>query len=255
MIESERPTFAEAMLRLGEIYREEISKLRAESYWAVLREYELLAVLDGMAKHVAESQFFPKPNEILAQINGSKQDRAVRAWDRFVMAVRHHGPSESVDFHDPVLHTTIEAMGGWHVIAASLPEDPVELGYRRHEFLERHRSYQRALPGPAKTYLPGTFEIQNSAQRGSWDATKQYLDTVKVLSLDGTRSESRRALAMTQEPVDDAMTERAKQGMIDLKAMIAALPAWNSERRRDNPDDTQRAQDFWDDVERRRQAK
>lgn len=39
--------------------------------------------------------------------------RATPAWVKVRMAIREHGAYASIQFDDPVIHSCVEAMGGW----------------------------------------------------------------------------------------------------------------------------------------------
>ncbi len=64
MTESDRPRFGQCLIMLGEIYREEISPVRAEAYFDALADLPVDAVIVAVRAVVRTRKFFPKPSEI-----------------------------------------------------------------------------------------------------------------------------------------------------------------------------------------------
>lgn len=211
-------------------YGTELTPERVAIYFLDLSEFDIVDVEAALTARRKTHEFFPTVAALRELIIGSGTERAVKAWDRFLMAVRHHGAYESVDFGDPVLHTVVSAMGGWHEVAANLPADPEQLGYTRHTFCERYRSYAaRALPGPAPVHLPGICEIQNGETRATWDHATGYRDPVLMISEDGRRASKRTALpAAPSTPAlssgESLSPERIRQTVQDLAEKLGPAP-------------------------------
>jgi hypothetical protein len=94
--------------------------------------------------------------DLIDQLQGSKQDQAVEAWLKVDRAVRTIGPYYSVKFDDPVIHSTIEGMGGWMHIN-DFPEH--EWKWKRKEFEDLYKVVSRKKSHIE--YLTGITEAEN----------------------------------------------------------------------------------------------
>lgn len=180
------------LVKTADLLNEAFSETRIQTYLEALEGLDPEAVCRAFKQVRQTATFFPRPAEIRNIVLGDPADRAVLGWSRLLTAVRHHGPYASVDFQDPVLHTCIEAMGGWPTVA-SIESDPKTLGYRQHEFIQHYRAYQHRLPGRPRLHLPGILEIANT-DRGMWDHALDHAGHVLVVSEDGREVVERRAL-------------------------------------------------------------
>ena len=152
--------FKNYMTLLGEIFGKEISDTLKTAYWSVLKPYT-----DGQCKAAFESviatcRFFPKPAELLELLGSGESDAATLAWLEVDRAVRQIGPYESVSFEDPAINSTIEAMGGW-VRLGGVTLD--QWKWSRKEFEGLYPIMTRRRDGHPE-YLPGVFELENSAK-------------------------------------------------------------------------------------------
>lgn len=170
--------FAKIMIMLSEVYGDgrEPSDLKKEVYFSALKRYDI-----GVLKHAIEHMImvrvfpsFPKPGEIIQEIEGTKQSRAVMAWTEVVDAIRKTGPYVSVKFTDPVIHSVIEFMGGWPSLGDWLED---ELKWKQKEFERLYEAMSNSPRGKAPGYLPGIHELQNS--------NAGYLVDRKVVTIGG----------------------------------------------------------------------
>lgn len=83
--------------------------------FAILSRYSFKQVQRAVARHFAsrDGMFWPTPAHIIAQIDGSPDDRAEIAWRELRMAIEKYGPNDSVRFNSPAMHYAIKQMGGW----------------------------------------------------------------------------------------------------------------------------------------------
>ena len=105
--------FKEFMAGLGELYDKEVTPLLIKIYWQTLEPFSDVECENAFNQTIATSKFWPKPVEFLDILQGSGEDKATMAWLEVDKAVRHIGTLASVQFDDPVVHSTIEALGGW----------------------------------------------------------------------------------------------------------------------------------------------
>jgi hypothetical protein len=107
---------------------------------------------------VGRAKFFPKPAEFLELLEASRGVQATAAWLDVVAALKRYGNYQSVRFADPVIHSVIEAMGGW--VSLGLMAER-ERTWRQKEF-ERLYSVLVGQDGRHPAYLAGLHEIQNA---------------------------------------------------------------------------------------------
>jgi hypothetical protein len=154
--------FAVIMAMLAEVFNDgkEISKNKVELYFKALEKYEIdkisLAASNMIQARVYPS--FPKPAEILQEINGTNADRATEAWIGVLNTVKNVGNYQSVKFADPVIHSVINVMGGWDNLASTMTVD--EEKWKQKEFERLYQVMNRR--GNHSKYLPGTHELNNT---------------------------------------------------------------------------------------------
>ena len=148
------------MAVLAEIFDQgqEPSEFKIALYFSALSGYEI-EVVERAAAEIIKSRVypaFPKPGEIILEIEGTGEDRAVAAWGEVVEAIKKTGPYPSVAFNDPTIHAVIEFMGGWPATGDWLQD---ELKWKQKEF-ERLYSIMKGR-GKEVKYLLGIIETQN----------------------------------------------------------------------------------------------
>lgn len=127
-------------------------------FFDLLKPYTFEQVARALHVHLLESPYMPKPVDIISRIEGSVEDRAIKAWHRVLEAARQHGAYESVKFDDPVIHFCIERMGGWQKVCA-MTED--ELPFRERDFRELYKLGRNVGWKDVPKYFPGHHEINN----------------------------------------------------------------------------------------------
>lgn len=152
--------FTKIMCVLSEVYGDgrPPSDLKNEIYFTALKQYSIDTLKHAIERMVTSRVFpsFPKPGEIIQEIEGAKEDHAVIAWVEVVGAIRRIGSYQSVAFADPTIHAVIEFMGGWPATGEWLEDD---LKWKQREF-ERLYPIMKSR-GCGKKYLPGICEISN----------------------------------------------------------------------------------------------
>lgn len=98
---------------LCETFGREVSDSLSRIYWAVLARYDDAEVDAAIMRGIAKWTFFPKPAEIVREIEGDPEARAWAAWETFLLAKQRVGPQRSVIFEDPAIPVVVERMGGW----------------------------------------------------------------------------------------------------------------------------------------------
>ena len=122
------------------------TELALGMYWKTLEQYELGAVLSGIALHMQDTEagmFMPKPADIIKQIEGGGDERSLLAWTKLERGVTQVGSWRTLAFDDPRIHAVIEDMGGWMVFCSATGDD---WPFLRNEFCKRFRGYVRRPP-------------------------------------------------------------------------------------------------------------
>lgn len=153
--------FAKVMMALSEIFDggREPSPLKVELYFQSLRDYQIEDIKNAVSVMIRTRVFpsFPKPAEIIQEINGTAKDRSLSAWILVTDAIRRHGSYESVQFEDSVIHSVVDVMGGWPKLCQT-NED--ELKWKQKEFENLYQVIGRR-DGNHPNHLPGIIELEN----------------------------------------------------------------------------------------------
>lgn len=147
---------------LCETFGREVSDSFSRIYWAVLSRYDDAEVDAAIGRGLRKWKFFPKPAEIVEEIDGSPETRAWSAWEIFLEAKMRVGPQRSVLFDDPVIPAVIELMGGWREegVFSWLEKD---YPFRRNEFVKAYQAKSGdAFASPRA--LIGWADADNSAK-------------------------------------------------------------------------------------------
>lgn len=136
-------------------------------WFSALERFDVRLVIEAIKKHMgrAEATFsVVQPNDIVLLIEGSPEDRAGVAWQKFLAAVRVRSPYGSIVFDDPVIHATVQHLGGWVRITGEMAEDERE--QFRRAFETNYKLFLKAgLPEATPLRLAGLIESQH-VQRG-----------------------------------------------------------------------------------------
>lgn len=157
MTPDDKPAFADAMTAAWALKHRDITPAMLTLCWGVLERFDLADVLRAIGVHASSGDRFPpQPGTLAELIEGSADDRAVRAWTRVIHAVQLVGAYDSVVFDDPLIHAVVAEMGGWPALCRITTE---EVPFRQAEFVKRYRGHaqQRSLP-PFPPRLAGLIE-------------------------------------------------------------------------------------------------
>ena len=149
--------FKEYMATLCEMHDRTLSKLLTDLYWKVLEPFSDEECERAFQEVIYSSKFFPKPADFMEILRGKKENQATEAWLLVLNAVGRIGNYQSVKFSDPVIHSVINAMGGWPQLC--MMESSQE-HWKQKEF-ERLYEVIALRSGKHPDYLPGTHEFEN----------------------------------------------------------------------------------------------
>ena len=156
MESTDKQKFMEVIVGAAEIIGKLLSKVALKLYWNALNNYDLKSVVvavEECIKNPDTGQFMPKPADIIKQIDGGTEDRALIAWTKFERAIRSVGTYDSVVFDDHKIHIVAQDMGGW-IKFGKVMED--EMPFLKNEFVKRYRGTREGMEFPNK--LVGLIE-------------------------------------------------------------------------------------------------
>jgi len=161
MTKLDQVEFARIMMALSEVFDggREPNALKIELYFQALKEFRIEDISGAATAMIRGRVYpsFPKPAEIIQEINGTGEDRSMFAWILVVGAIRRHGSYSSVKFDDPAIHSVIGVMGGWPMLCQT-EED--ELKWRQKEFDGLYQVLAKQ-DGDHPDHLPGIVELEN----------------------------------------------------------------------------------------------
>lgn len=94
-----------------------------EALFFMLEEYPFEIVKTAVKKHCEANKFFPMLADIVSQIKGTPDERALLAWGLVLKAYRNYRLRESIRFPYPAIHFAIEQMEGWGEFCRTLTPD------------------------------------------------------------------------------------------------------------------------------------
>ena len=148
------------------------------------------------------SHFRPTPADVIAAIEGSAQDRSLRAWHAALDALHSIGTYHSVDLGDAAAHYAIDRMGGWQEFGQWNEEDRP---FRERQFRELYEAYNPATDGDRR--LLGRVAVQNAAA-----GLGAFAGEVRRL---GERIRFRAALPVAPEPAETPLSAHQYEQAID----------------------------------------
>lgn len=164
MNNNQRAQFTVLLTSALEVFNQKTTPGVINVWWNALEKYDFNIVEQAFGAHIVDpdvGQFAPKPANIIRNIDGSRETRAMLAWAKVQKAIGSVGGGSSVCFDDRYIHATIADMGGWSKLC-SVEED--ELPFKAREFEKRYNSHSKhgVIEFPRK--LIGHFDAQNLAQ-------------------------------------------------------------------------------------------
>ena len=110
-------------------------------------------------RYIQTEKGMPEPVDILKILRGTGCDRALAALLKVERAMELHGAYSTVVFDDPVIHATIQSLGGW---IKSCRQTESEFTWWKKDFRERYEHLDRYdLPPEIPLKLTGIFDEKN----------------------------------------------------------------------------------------------
>ena len=168
--------FKEYMAMLCELHDKTLSKLLTDLYWKILKPYTNEQCEAAFKELIYSSKFFPKPADFKDILCGKIKNIATEKWLDVLRAVSVIGNYKSVRFADPVIHSVINAMGGWQQLCMMQKD---EEKWKQKEF-ERLYEVISQRGGKHPEYLPGAHEMENA--RTGYNIKQEIVE----IGFDGT---------------------------------------------------------------------
>ena len=163
----------------------------ADYYKESLPEIVLNFWLNGLAKFPFEdikaafenwmmtSDRMPKISNIVKTLEGSIEDRALAALLKVENAMEMHGSYATVVFDDPVIHATLQSLGGW---INACRQTEYEFTWWKKEFRERYQHFEQyGLAPDVSVRLSGIFDETNLPLGGTPQKPKVVGDYEKAI--------------------------------------------------------------------------
>ncbi len=167
MIEQDKRKFKELMAGVGEVYGKDITKPLLSIYFNALEDLSIEQAAQAFTNHVRstgkESTFFPKPADLIRQIEGSTEqkkeaveDRAMIAWACVERAISKVGSYGTLKLDDKQAIAAVKAMGGWQSLCLSTYD---QLTWKKKEFIKAYETFERTPIENLPASLPGIHDL------------------------------------------------------------------------------------------------
>lgn len=158
---SDKAKILASIAATAEIYGRQLSPAALELYWLDLRDLDYPAVNEALTLwRKSGAAFMASPGQLREALEGDPEERALRAWSKFVRAVERVGAYRTPVFDDPAIHGVIRDMGGWVELCSwEEREEP----FLRKEFVSRYKARLRR-PDAVVPRLVGLCERDNAAR-------------------------------------------------------------------------------------------
>lgn len=153
--------FKEYMTLLCELHDRVLSDMMKDLYWKILEPFTDEQCEKAFKEIIYSSRFFPKPADFKEVLCGKVKNVATMRWIDVFNAVGRVGHYASVKFADPVIHSVINAMGGWPQLCMMTND---EAKWKQKEF-ERLYEVISEREGKHPDYLPGESEMTNTPEQ------------------------------------------------------------------------------------------
>lgn len=177
MNDSDKKAFAEIMVGTGEIYDKSVSKTLMQTYFEMLKGYDIDQVRNGFSKHSLDPKhgsFFPKPADIARHLesNLSADNKAELAWSQVMHNIRSEGAYGSLRIDDKQAIAAVRSLGSWKSLCGTLEKD---MTWKKKEFMSVYKTYEKTPIEMLPSSLPGLVELQDYKR-----STNAVLDKIKA---------------------------------------------------------------------------
>jgi len=199
MIKTDYMEFSKIWIAALDTYGRTPSDSAVDLCFGSLARYDIKDIRRGLSGHLNDPEngrFFPKPADIVRQIDGDSESRALMAWSKVEGAIRGEGSYRTVIFDEPEIMASVSSMGGWIRLCEMLEDD---LPFRRNEFCKLYKGFLISRPVNYPSKFIGRQEAYNSADYEKCVAPPvmigDYDKAVKILTDDKAAPKQRRVFA------------------------------------------------------------
>jgi len=164
MDSSNKKEFAQTISAVGEMYDKKISTSLMRMYFESLIDYSIDNIKKGLSNHSLDPKhgtFFPKPADIVRNIDGGRQtqeDRAMIAWMEIEAAVSRVGAYGVLDIEDKKALLAVKNMGSWKQLCHT---DRDKMSFKRQEFVKNYNALSNTPVENLPKNLLGIGEFNN----------------------------------------------------------------------------------------------
>ena len=199
------PEFVTLWTQVCEVYGKPPSDGALDLMFNALRRFDLDAIKQALTAHVNDTKhgdFVPKPADIVRQVEGDGDTRALSAWAKVEDAIRRVGPYETVVFDDPRTMAAVREMGGWIKLCDVTDRD---LPFKGNEFKKRYEGYISRPPEQFPAKLIGMTEGSNTGEHSEFVPEPKLIgNPQKCLAVMNQGSESRPGITRLSDALGDA---------------------------------------------------
>jgi len=108
-----------------------------------------------------DGKFFPKPANIIRQINKGQpntEDKALLAWAQVIREVRLKGSYGTLKLDDRQAMAAVKSLGSWKQLCQT---EEADLTWKKKEFIANYSMYEHTPIDMLPSSMPGLVDLQN----------------------------------------------------------------------------------------------
>jgi len=141
MQQTDKQPFMELMLAGCAVYdRKPMEKPALQMYWKLLERFSLDEVQAAMHRHMEASAWFPKPAELIAQIEGRAGENANNIWSQIITKLES-GDYDLTGFDNRTVQA-LQSIGGIKQLGRT---SYATLDFKRKAFIEAYEAADGAV--------------------------------------------------------------------------------------------------------------
>lgn len=156
---TDRKRLVQTLVGVHAFYDKELTEFAIRVWEDALDGVPIASAEAAFRRHLSDTkrgQFMPKPADILRQLKGDEQDRALIAWGQVLTAARSGGGMPDAC---QATREALQAMGGMSVICRA---NESENGFLQKRFLELFSTYSRRDETPPLLGTDNVVKIGHS---------------------------------------------------------------------------------------------
>ncbi len=147
------------IFHVADYYRESVSETVLGFWIRGLGKFSFEEISVAFERWMMANDRMPRISNIVEILDGTGEDRALAALLKVERAMEEHGGYATVVFDDPVIHATIQSLGGW---LKACRQTDYDFTWWKKDFQERYRHFdQYGLPPEVPVRLVGIFDQSN----------------------------------------------------------------------------------------------